>query len=656
MIGTLILTVAVNSMSASQVPENTQIVGEIEISREDKVIKGEQYTFVKSVDENGVITQKIFDKIGEETTITPQGRTLDNRIGTRLKERIAEAKKKNGKSLEKVLIDFKTNFVFEPLEPEKVKLTFDNTGAMEINGKYLSREAVLLHNKSKKEKLSKRAKSYKKYLEKHLKEQMKACQLSDDKAIANAVKQGIPTVLTELSLTGIETFLTEHQDVINAIELYTEPHPDVSETIVQSMEHTALNLYAYTTPTNGKTLTGDRIGIYVMESNYGGTHCPNNALFPSLGNYVSVDEVNCLNELDPNETNLSICDYGEGTEHANVVSKAARYTSPSAFLYCDSSEQIVPVGNLGGIGKPEDYGQNPSFNPVDVDIENYSWNTYNYSNSYTIDDRNLDMHVYDNSISVITPSGNTGDEDGYVNSHYKGYNLVTVGNYDFINDDIHHDSSWKDPETGHSKPEVIAPGTNILVQHNGNMIVRSGTSISSPHVAGFAADLLSNWPGLRRRPIATKAAIMISASRKGGWDQDKVGSGLINYDDLFDATYGGGVADYSNSYLNTSKSYTHHIEAGKYVKANLVWMVNGDYYYDNGVLGQDLDFAVTKRLYIDGISIIQYVASSSSSSNAFEELNFYSGAEDADYIFTVSRASNLDTSNKVTFYYVVSEE
>lgn len=81
------------------------------------------------------------------------------------------------------------------------------------------------------------------------------------------------------------------------------------------------------------------------------------------------------------------------------------------------------------------------------------------------------------------------------------------------------------PFTSAVKPDIMAPGVDILSSVFSGYELFSGTSMASPHVAGAAALLLANNPDLTQYEV--KSALVTSASDHGFevWEQ---GSGLLN--------------------------------------------------------------------------------------------------------------------------------
>jgi subtilisin family serine protease len=80
------------------------------------------------------------------------------------------------------------------------------------------------------------------------------------------------------------------------------------------------------------------------------------------------------------------------------------------------------------------------------------------------------------------------------------------------------------------KPDIMAPGNDIIASvspagHNGNQFdTESGTSMSTPHIAGLAALLMSKHPDWS--PMWVKSALMTTASRKDNKGKPIPGSPL----------------------------------------------------------------------------------------------------------------------------------
>lgn len=81
------------------------------------------------------------------------------------------------------------------------------------------------------------------------------------------------------------------------------------------------------------------------------------------------------------------------------------------------------------------------------------------------------------------------------------------------------------PFTSAVKPDIMAPGVNVLSSVFTGYELFNGTSMASPHVAGAAALLLASNPDLTQYEV--KSALVTSATDEGFdvWEQ---GSGLLN--------------------------------------------------------------------------------------------------------------------------------
>ena len=160
-----------------------------------------------------------------------------------------------------------------------------------------------------------------------------------------------------------------------------------------------------------------------------------------------------------------------------------------------------------------------------------------------------------NGIVVVVSAGNNGTANLYppANDPF----VITVGATDdrgtvALSDDVIASfSAYGIAENGLIKPELVAPGKNIISllpdhrnltiskQHPENRVTSlyfrmSGTSISAPMVSGAAALLLQNDPTLT--PDQVKYRLMATANNNWpGYDANKAGAGYL---DIYAAVHG----------------------------------------------------------------------------------------------------------------------
>jgi len=143
-----------------------------------------------------------------------------------------------------------------------------------------------------------------------------------------------------------------------------------------------------------------------------------------------------------------------------------------------------------------------------------------------------------NGVVVVASVGNKGAGSGYNTANAAPANdpfIITVGatddhnSPDYADDTLASFSSHGTTLDGFNKPELVAPGTDIIsilgpenwipehpdrVIMNGEYFRLSGTSMSAPMVSGAAALLLQDEPGLT--PDQVKFRLMSSARSFGG--------------------------------------------------------------------------------------------------------------------------------------------
>lgn len=138
--------------------------------------------------------------------------------------------------------------------------------------------------------------------------------------------------------------------------------------------------------------------------------------------------------------------------------------------------------------------------------------------------------LWEEGVTVITAAGNNGPSENSITVPGVSRKVITVGSSDDL-------SSGKTGYGGRGptaccivKPEVLAPGTDILSLSNedGKYVRKSGTSMSVPIVCGGLALALEKNPNLR--PVEIKLLLYDTVSRNfknlsGSW-------GILNVDNL----------------------------------------------------------------------------------------------------------------------------
>jgi hypothetical protein len=281
-------------------------------------------------------------------------------------------------------------------------------------------------------------------------------------------------------------------------------------------------------------------------------------------------------------------------------------------------------------------------------------------------DRRQDYYVRYNYDFVAVAAGNFGNGCGgsfstYVVSPAKGYNVMSVGNYEDNNnlgwagDAMDTCSSFGNPGSDsaaptHDKPEVSAVGASIsstlvsasalITQSIGG--VGSGTSYASPMVAALAADIIQAEPGFADEPERIKSIIMATALHniEGASRYSNVdgAGGMVGAAAL--ATVERGHSDDLSISSSTSFpiTYTQFAYKGELVRFVINWQSNPNVSYISDTLPADLDLTAYRA---DGTT---FLGSSSSFDNSFEIVEFIAPASET-YVFRISRFSYTGSSS-----------
>lgn len=396
-------------------------------------------------------------------------------------------------------------------------------------------------------------------------------------------------ITMEVAKEEVLPLLGNNQDLIIAIELFEDDLPEITNALIAtSVDPQVLNFPAR---------QGDNIGIYFTEPT-----CPN------------TNHITRYHRFSPASTG--------DLSHSEITTGIAREASPLSYIYCKATEiAALPTQNelLGSLWAMPN-GQFPIFVRKPIHIVNASRHT-SIGQNYTSYDKEWDQYSYNNNIAIFNAAGNTGNDAGYVVSPGKGLNVIAVGNYcragqtkcnSPANDTIFSSSSWRNPSTKNSKPEISAPGTSIIFR---DLPASTGTSLSSPLAAGIAADFmgLQVFQNFKYNPALLKAHMLVSSGDVISGGFDKVGVGGIDVFDGIRGTFGAGISFTSSSYSddiwnewahnddNPNNDYldwqfTITTLTSNKVKVALVWMNQGDYTFAHRnepyPIGLDLDMYI----------------------------------------------------------------
>lgn len=246
--------------------------------------------------------------------------------------------------------------------------------------------------------------------------------------------------------------------------------------------------------------------------------------------------------------------YGHGTFVSSLVAGDGK-DSKGAYM------GVAPKTNLVNVRVSNDQGQATEADTVaalqwildnqakyNIRVVNLSLSASVWESYHT---NPLDAAVeilWFNKIVVVVSAGNSGTanlfppaNDPFVITVGATNDLGTVGMSDDI---VAPYSGYGTTEVGTRKPELVAPGSNLIAylpeqnkttigrEHSGNGVNKSyfrmsGTSMAAPVVAGAVALLLQDEPGLT--PDQVKYRLMATADKTwGGYDAAKAGAGYLN--------------------------------------------------------------------------------------------------------------------------------
>ncbi len=234
--------------------------------------------------------------------------------------------------------------------------------------------------------------------------------------------------------------------------------------------------------------------------------------------------------------------------------------------------------------------------------------SFGYTDTMTQDYDNasafVDAFIYKYDILIVKSAGNRGwsDYNPTLTSPGMAYNGLTVANMndwntaDRSDDVIRFTSSVGPTPGGRRKPDIAAPGTNVISANSSwatsaDYISKTGTSMAAPHVG--AAVLLLNDSG-NTNPVSQKAVLINTADAYTSKDNRYPSDDEAVHYSNWDKAYGWGYMNlqeawnHRNDYFESSviprnntaaaddyKLFKGEMSAGQ--KATLVWSKRGVY-------------------------------------------------------------------------------
>ncbi|WP_309894170.1 S8 family serine peptidase [Archangium sp.] len=562
------------------------------------------FTDVKYLDEGGRVHGLLLDARGNAV---PESAVEDGgarRLGDALAATLKEAGTKGSTRLTvDVALQDELEATAEPVELGGSEVLPFSSTDVTLNGKKVSQQELDEHTARKLARLddTRKLKRQKRLQTLQTLTRREGLGLSRDELEALADDSG--SIVLQLEAGRIERFLADNADLVAAIDLHQEPTDNSLATAMAatSVSPGALGL------TNSR---GAGIGIYMTESG-----CPDPGV---ITNY----------------TRLA----GSNTDHSRNVSSIVRAVSPDSWVYCRGSGALPTLTDLAGTATtPRIFVSTRSNSSV-------------ISDDYGTPDRDWDNFSYNNAVLMLNSASNEGNTTGTIGSPGKGFNILTVGNYNDATNTINGSSSWLDPTTKNRKPELSGPGTGI----NAGGFTMTGTSQSTPHVAGIAADFMSAYSWLRLRPHLAKAFLIASATDSISGDFDRVGAGGVDYMKGYQVGaprwFEGANGDFASLDAQDPEPNNGTLDATFNVNSNyanlrvaIAWLNRGTYTYDHRAdvhpIGMDLDFAVYGP---DG----SYLGGSASWDDPFEVIDIVPPML-GKYTVRISRTSNRDTLSKL---------
>jgi serine protease AprX len=292
-------------------------------------------------------------------------------------------------------------------------------------------------------------------------------------------------------------------------------------------------------------IQGKGIGVAVIDSGIN----PNGDLYTVMG--VNRQVANVRFNSDYNQSTSD--GYGHGTHVASIIGGDGSESSGKYIGVAPMANIInVKVSNDDGSARMADivaglqwvYENKATYN---IRVVNLSLNS-SMAESYNTSPLDAAVEIlWFNGVVVVVSAGNKGSSAIYppANDPF----VITVGALNdkgtatLTDDSLASFSAYGNSEDGAVKPDLVAPGTNIIARlvnqnmglaaaHPANKVGTqyfrmSGTSMAAPMVSGAVAMLLQDEPGLT--PDQVKYRLMSTANSSWpGYIASKMGAGYLD--------------------------------------------------------------------------------------------------------------------------------
>ena len=284
--------------------------------------------------------------------------------------------------------------------------------------------------------------------------------------------------------------------------------------------------------------TGEGIDIAVLDSGFPGV-LTNSAFDPILDQGRLLGTYNFISREESVNTSSS---HGSKTfsDIGGYLQNQFVGTAPGASFYLYVTEDVTqenPVEEAWWVEALE------RADSLGVRIVNTSLGYQDYDNpAYTHSYQDLDgfttiaargaNHAFDKGMLLLTSAGNDGQSFGFVATPADAPGCLSIGAVD-QDGEYAGFSSYGPNASGLRKPDVMAQGVSAaVVDQNGAVDFNSGTSFSSPIMAGAIASL---W---QSRPEVTNAQIMQIVRASAHLFEnptDLMGYGIPNFETAYNA-------------------------------------------------------------------------------------------------------------------------